>query len=1844
MSEYGNVINGMFGSGPASQVTSNIDADPQSAARAIELEGASGVPASVIDGNVNEFEANHKAAMASSIVSQSPYLTDYVNSHPLASKVSNDDYGNLDLLSRGLNAFKGMLTPPKAFSDEIGDWRKLGMGLVPEKEFDTNPQLARAAAAALSPVELGFRVLSGTVQAGAQEVLGEKVGSQVGSALLDPGLQASLAGVGPPGMLAASTLAMMNRFHPEVMKAGADANAAAVTALNTNADAAQATNTIGRAPDFVRNFVAQHTEGAQIGIKGEAALALYGDKIPEAQDGLLGWAPNIAEQLEVARETGADVSVPMADWITYASPEVRKALELDTRVHPNGVTANEAATALPPEPVITEPLQIERQAAGGEPLFALGDRKLTLQRLEPEVEGGQFGPEAGFHDFDITNEKGQSVGTINLSERNGGKTLYIDMINGLGEYYNPNRFGPALMRDLKNQLFEAFPNAEEITGHRVTGARDAVGSVSGPSSVPIIKRSEPTVGQTAHDDLQTVFSNAWQRVHPKVEAQIVPGDIYLNRENEIANAVREEAQRLTPQSDVKTVGGLRMEGEDIRGVYLPGRKSLTLISLAFPDQVGTLRHEAIHNLRNEGFFTPEEWGTLEKAAKDENWLGTHQIEERYGELSDEGKIEEAIADAFPKWKEEFEARSRAPGFEPTLVDRIFEKLDQFIEAIKDRIGKIIGREPTFEDIFKSVDTGEVGRRTPTGERTASPLASKPTDGTEAYSPFDAAADVGMTIDQHRRYMKLIEERQAADIANSEKRVLESQRRRQSAEWKSQSEAMRPQVVEELNARPDVAADKFFGLGEYFGKQLENSYKLNRETLTPEQRVAIPESYQTGSRGIKADDVAGLFGYASGDQMLEGVTKVAAARRDSGLGRDRFMRKIIDDEIQRRMEIEHGFLEKNILEETRDQVLSENQLDLLHEEIHALALMSGEQGFNLTREQIVSQIKGKFDNLPMKTVKSDNYLREAGKAGRAAELALLAKNPAEAFRAKQVQYYNTIYANFAREVENLKAKVDKSAKPFRKTEVKNIEPEYLNHIQNLLQSAGYKVGRSLENIRENLTRRGGETLEQFVNTKLSDSWGLREIPVADFIADGQMKPVDDLTTYQFKGFKQTLDALIKNAKDEQKIYREGETADRRDVIDEMKSHVEQFPLKPVNATLTRWDKIKELPKSMIMGLTSMETFLNRLGKRDPDSVFNRYITYPMAAAANRKAALQRQFARAYQTIGEIADKDKLVPSPLTDPLTGQPFARFTRGNVAQMLQNAGNRSNWNVLAKGYGADPDALMQWLVANTTKADWDRAQKLGTDVFGELIKLADNEYEHINGVTIDKIPLEPITNVHGNFAGWYHPLVRDPIREGKAPLRGGAYDDSDFGHITTANGYTRKRTGSAYPIDLNPNMTPVRINQMIHDIAFRRQILETQKIFKDSELSNAITAHYGAEYNGRNFLLPWLEGIAGMESVPSKAGALANRVSEFLRQNVISTYIGFNPFTALKHGPTAFVMSARQVGLKNFLRATSDLYGRSPSLTGKNHEFVMQWSEELQRRERHWQDTIFGAHGQIEGAGSINSLSGFRNTMIEKGSWMVAQSDMLSAKPTWLAAYRQAQERGETHGASIDYADAQVRFAHGSTAITNQPPLVANRAGGPIHGWLTSVYGFFGTNMQRRIELAHDINDTYKLVKEGEFTQAAGNLFPISRDIFTYVIWPTMVEEWVTGLTTDDHKGVLQHLSEATVLGLASSVLYLRDIVHGLIGGNDPSVGLISSMLHDEVKGAKSLARKDAFSRQRMGRTVGDTLAAFGHLSGMAPKTLDNAAKFGIDLVNKVAHPHTAGDYFRGVTKGQTEPRRVK
>jgi hypothetical protein len=85
------------------------------------------------------------------------------------------------------------------------------------------------------------------------------------------------------------------------------------------------------------------------------------------------------------------------------------------------------------------------------------------------------------------------------------------------------------------------------------------------------------------------------------------------------------------------------EPTNISGKYF---NKLIYVALHAPDPLKTLHHEAIHALKDLGFFPDAEWAVLEKAAEDK-WIKKYGIEERYKNFSREVQIEEAIANAFP---------------------------------------------------------------------------------------------------------------------------------------------------------------------------------------------------------------------------------------------------------------------------------------------------------------------------------------------------------------------------------------------------------------------------------------------------------------------------------------------------------------------------------------------------------------------------------------------------------------------------------------------------------------------------------------------------------------------------------------------------------------------------------------------------------------------------------------------------------------------------------------------------------------------------------------------------------------------------------------------------------------------------------------------------------------------------------------------------------------------------------------------------------------------------------------------------------------------------------------------
>src|ERR1700689_1945792 len=479
MTDYGNVIDTVIG-GQRQQAqqgaVGSLDDDPEAAANAINLAKASGVPAEVIYANPEAFERNYKAALASSIVQRNPHIQGYINSNPMAAKVSNDDYGNLDDTSRAVSTIgdKSIMQhaidafSPVAGAATQGFVQGVGPGgpgswmlQHPEegyKELDEIPgaegNMVRAgfAAAAIlgSPFEVAFRGFSGILNAGIEggkQFLkqqgmdpdqAEKLGNET-NLMIQLGLMGGMGEMRPPPelkALAKNAQQTAMRVKPYIdakqeVPFGVDPATDMLHVSQSKIDldnlkeslaAAQKSATRERDPELFANFIRQHTD-ATIGISSEAVRKLYGDSTPMPDDGLLGWVPGIEDQLIGTQSTGGDIRVPLADWLARVEPDVAKELHDDIRVRGNGPTLNEAKDTLKLEPK-EEPEPVE-PAEGEHP-------QVVAQRGEE--------PDEGERSLDVVDTTRTAGGLEPLQTFGEKKVLLQKSSQGTGQYANVHNY------------------------------------------------------------------------------------------------------------------------------------------------------------------------------------------------------------------------------------------------------------------------------------------------------------------------------------------------------------------------------------------------------------------------------------------------------------------------------------------------------------------------------------------------------------------------------------------------------------------------------------------------------------------------------------------------------------------------------------------------------------------------------------------------------------------------------------------------------------------------------------------------------------------------------------------------------------------------------------------------------------------------------------------------------------------------------------------------------------------------------------------------------------------------------------------------------------------------------------------------------------------------------------------------------------------------------------------------------------------------------------------------------------------------------------------------------------
>lgn len=1098
--------------------------------------------------------------------------------------------------------------------------------------------------------------------------------------------------------------------------------------------------------------------------------------------------------------------------------------------------------------------------------------------------------------------------------------------------------------------------------------------------------------------------------------------------------------------------------------------------------------------------------------------------------------------------------------------------------------------------------------------------------------FADAKAAGMTEPEFKRYSDKINARQDAIDEKAISAASREIKRRQSAEWKSNEQTVRQEVQTDTKYNPTLMADQYFRTGESPNEFVPKGLKLS-DTY---KRAGLPKE-MFSKDGTHPDDIAPLFGFNSGEALLNRLEMLDNARKGNKETPDEHLKRIVNEETDRRMEKRYGNLDENIRAEATEAVMGHNQLDILDSELRALARQNNID-FPLSKEELQGAVKRTVARSDIKSASDiQKFQKDIANAGRQTELALLKGKIDEAFKWKQRQVQAFM---FAKEATQLQKEMTTAERQFRlydeNQKVPGTEQQYTNQIQRILDQAGWS---SKQNTGMPTRQAPNMTLEDF--TKYKTGLGA-EMPVADFLFnEGFKKPYDSLTTDEFRAIADSVQTLAHNGREENKIIVGAKKQDYIQTVQEALNQISDVDPKIAERHPGFLDKAASWVKSVDATLLKMEQMLRWLDKRDKFGVFSQTVMRPIEASKSFKDDMLGDLGRKFKefkqdgawmkSLGDSIENDHLL-----DWQSGEP-RNLTRGDMIAMMLHMGNESNFKKLTASYEYNgktyqwaPSTVEALIDVNAKKADWDFVQHIW-DIHESYWPKIEDLAVKMSGVIPDKIEGRSIKNDHGDFKGGYMPLDADALWPEVKPSEQGLFKSARYFNSIPPKGYQKARTEAAYPLELNFNKIVETMRQTVHDLAYRESLTNAAKFLDNTEIRGGIQRFFGPEYLAQ--VRPWLEDIArNSKRVDDKALGSLNAVARLARTRTVTVQMMYRLMTAFKHGAAAGLYSVGEVGL-GVVPEMGRLFG---TVDGRARiAEIMKESGELRNRLHNSDRDIGDALDQVVGE------SGFHQWLVQNGGIATAALDLGTAIPTYEVALKKALKEGKSYEDAIYAGEATIRDAHGSSG---QPDLAAIMRGNEWIKLSTIAFGTFNHNYGRVRDAARLTREGISAIKDGEVSKAFDKFSTAAWRMSWYLVLTALAEEAIAPIPTKDgHEGFAKWAAKGIGAQLAGTIPWVRDAVRGLMyGRNDPTPTPISQIESSLLGTMADIYQGKMISK---GDKVRHAIESTGYVLGI-PGTgqLGVTSKFLMDLnagTQKAENPYRFG---RGIVSGRSHPEKFK
>lgn len=1141
---------------------------------------------------------------------------------------------------------------------------------------------------------------------------------------------------------------------------------------------------------------------------------------------------------------------------------------------------------------------------------------------------------------------------------------------------------------------------------------------------------------------------------------------------------------------------------------------------------------------------------------------------------------------------------------------------------------------------------------------ASDDAIKQAEQTRGYFPLDIEKS-DATDAQKAAYAKLGDQATQDAISEMQAKSLKDMQWMSNAKAKVIKEMQRQHDTLRAAIHEDVAlqvADEPVNLARQFLKTGESIDPRTAETIHAESgfkldTAALKEMYPEGTEGapnIKAlkgltakggmhpDDVAQIFGYGSGDELVRALA--------DGEKPEATIKRLTD---QRMLE-EHGELTDPKAIEAAANLAVANHARARFMATGLKILSNSDIPANELAKAATEVAAKMIAAKRVRDLSPRQYEVAEAKANREA-FAKAPKDPKGAVDAQRQALLSNRLARAAREAQTEVDKIVAEQKQYDKASIrKKMDLDILEQIDALRERFDFR--RNPPDAEQKTA--GQKSLSTWIRAQ--QDLGYSPLVNADMTNPTVRMHYRDMTVEQIRGFRDTVQSLETIARARKSVTVEGKQRDLGEVVDElvakMKEKPDQFTMEQLvdkprlgvdNPFTVALDRVSSFLRATAAELKPQQFKANALDGQEVLGPFTKTIFDRVFGANYRKIdmlkslsdyfgnAVKENLGEEWQSrMTEEVPNKRLLDADLSEEHSTQVYRRLTRGDMLGIARHVGNESNFEKLTKGMDWDPRDVWLFLHDNMTEKDWEATQ-ITWDAFDKHWPAMVDMNKRLGNSSPDHVEPRPFQTKFGDMKGGYAPLDYDPIRSrlGARKADSAAIDPSEglfgkgyFRADTTTNGSLNGRIEGYFDrINLDYHSLERRLHDTVHDLAYREALIDVHKILMNKDFAKQFKLSNGPEQY--KSMQTWLGNIANSGNVEGQTSKLVAVMSSF-RRAIVANGIALRISTVLKHGGSAAFKSSGYFsggGIKYFTARMRAI--------GTNHTAEVQGAMEkfseirarLMQQDRDYRQT----------SASLFQPESMHSKAERFGHSMVAWSDMMTAVPTAWAAYDRAitegipKNRGGTgapmsEADAVSYANQIVREAHGSTIESSRSMLLAEK--NEAVKMFTTLYGFMNNTLGQNMDMINKLN-----------THGFSKPEVLARFMMAMIV-PAL---WAGVLAKPDKKDGWAAWSVKAIGGEAAGMVpMMRDAWSAIEGYSSAGMPAYMSAL-----GAIAKPAQDIYHAAQ-GKEVKAPIKDLGNAIGLAipgAGQVGTSLQYATDMYSGKQQPKNAVDVVRGLALGQ-------